>query len=124
MNNSTTQTTLGKLTIEERIQRLLDGNTISANARKFLESQDASLTMCVVATDDGNRRVVYGDLCDGAGSFDGLNVPIEWILESAESNDNIPLEWEDDWDYVEVPDNNAVGFTYETRSDMPRSSRK
>lgn len=104
-------------TTEQRIENLLAGLIISAEARKYLECGLNTPAMCVV--DRGDRRqVIYGNLNDVAGFFDGMNVPVEWNLEAAENGDDVPNDWEDEWDYVEVSADNAVGLTYETRSDM------
>lgn len=103
-------------TNEQRINRLLAGDSISKGARKYITGLVeafgiegcAKLTfnnqigLSVFEDEDGEQTLYYGDYGDGRESIDASYCNIEEILDAAEASDEIPDWWSDEGTVIEV----------------------
>lgn len=106
----------------QRIQRLLDGDTISDQAREYIEHLVDFYGIDKCASLDFNNRIGlsvfenesrvqslhYGDYGDNYhGVIDAAYCNIEDILDAAEADDEVPDWWDDDFTTIWVETDNG-----------------
>lgn len=118
-------------TTEQRILRLLASDSISVEARSYIENlvENYGLEECarldhndhiglsVFENEEGEQSLYYGDYGDsGRGSVDAAYCNIKDILDAAEAEDEIPSWWSDEATVISVDCNwNGFGERYLTK---------
>lgn len=107
---------------EQRIQRLLDGDLISGQARKYIEhlvqsygmekcaklDHNSQIGLSVFENELGEQSLHYGDYGDAHhGVVDATYCNIEDILDAAEAGDEIPDWWQDEATVIWVDADNG-----------------
>lgn len=103
-------------TNEQRINRLLAGDSISEGARKYITElvEAHGIDGCAMLTfkdqiglsvfedEDGEQTLYYGDYGNGRESIEAGYCNIKEILDAAEAGDEIPDWWPDECAVIEV----------------------
>lgn len=114
----------------ERIQQLLDGDSISDKARDYIEKlvkgygieecarldHNDRIGLSVFENKNGERSLHYGPYSYGCSDFiDAVYCNIEDILDAAERNDEIPYWWQDEGTVIFVDCKNGCGERLSTK---------
>jgi hypothetical protein len=114
----------------QRIVRLLDGDSISDEAREYISTlvevhgieecsmftANDQIGLSVFEDEWGEQTLYYGDYSDGRTSVDAGYCAIEHILDAAEGGDAVPAWWPDEATVIVVSStSNGMGSRLTTK---------